>query len=202
MSLIDIFPKNAPQIAKYEIDAILERRIEFGVEFTSYPIENGARVSDHRVIKPIKYSIIGVVSSKPLTPKLVDLGAGLVSNLSDNPAVALATGLSASYLASDESTRPEAALRTFVEIMEGKRPFDVVSGSIILRNMLIKNFSVEKQPGFEDALYFTMDLERFVTLDRLDETGNPSHKNMRQGSPRQASCAKEVNKGTVNPKEV
>lgn len=202
-SVVNIFKKDPPQVAGYSFDAILETRLRMGVDIPTYPIENGARISDHRVIKGFKYVIRGGIGNERLTSlksAAIGLGAGLVSNLTDNPVVAAVSGMSAGFLASFGRTRPEAGLDKLIRILEGAEPFDVETGGFTLKNMLIKNITVEKNPTNENSLEFVMRLEEFISLDRLDKSGQPSHKNMKEGSQEQSSCAKNTEKGSVNTK--
>ncbi len=199
---VTIFSKaNDGSIANYSVDAVLEETLDMSADVTTYPIESGANVADHRIIQPIRYKIKGVVSNNPIKVSVTDFAGGLVSNLVSNPVVAAAAGLGAGYLSGmvngSNSTRAQTALKTFVEILEGEKSFDVVGGDITLKNMVITNISRTRVPENENALVFDLDLQEMVTLDRLDNSGQPDHSYLRSGDPSQAGCAKDVSKGTT-----
>ena len=54
MSIISIFTKRSPTMGGVEFDAVLEDTLDLSVEVTSYPIESGVRISDHRIMQPIQ----------------------------------------------------------------------------------------------------------------------------------------------------
>ena len=199
---VTIFSKtDGNSIANYTMDAVLEETLDMSADVTTYPIESGANVADHRIIQPIRYKIKGVVSNNPIKVSVTDFAGGLVSNLVSNPVVAAAAGLGAGYLSgmvnSGDSTRAQTALKTFIEILEGEKPFDVVGGDITLKNMVITKISRTRVPENENALVFDLDLQEMVTLDRLNNSGQPDHSYLRSGDPSQAGCAKDVSKGTT-----
>lgn len=198
---VNIFARDDGGIANYTLDAVLEESLEMSVETPSYPIESGASVSDHRIIQPIKYQIRGVVSNTPLKVSVFDFAGGLVSNLTENPIVAAAAGISAGALAGQKENRAQAALAQFIQILEGEKPFDVVSGDISLKNMVITKITRTRNPENENALVFDLDLTEFISLDRLTSDGQPDHRYLRDGDPSKAGNAREVSKGQATLKD-
>lgn len=202
----NIMNRKSPQIAGYEFDAILEDEFALSVEIPSYPIESGASISDHRIINPARYTLRGVISNKPLKVSVFDFAGGLVSNLTDNPIVAAGAGMSAGALAGflgndgGEGTRVSAAVQTLIDILEGKEPFDVDTGDIQLKNMVVTSFSRKRDPENENAMIFELELQEFVTLDRLTQEGQPSHKQMKNGSVEQSANSKQASMGKVQTK--
>lgn len=204
-SLVTLFTRDPPTIAGYTFDAILEDELEFSVQVPSYPIESGAEVSDHRIINPCRYRIVGLMTNTPLQQSLLgfagSMAGGLVSNLTSNPLVAAVAGLSAGFLASSDGTRASAALANLIAILEGAKPFDVVAGDITLKNMVAVRLTRRKTPENENGLEFVLELQEFIELERLTASGQPSHDQMQEGSPEQSSCAKAVEKGLTSVKE-
>ncbi len=201
-SKVSVFANTSEGVAGYTFDAVLEETLDMSAEITTYPVESGANVADHRVIQPIRYKIRGVVSNTPIKVSVADFAGGIVSNLVDNPIVAAAAGLSAGYLAGvfgkdTSSTNAQAALKALITILEGEKPFDVVSGDITLKNMVITKISRTRTPENENALVFDLDLQELVTIDRLNSSGQPDHSSLRSGDPSQAANAKDVSKGSV-----
>lgn len=201
---VSIFGKTKESIAGYTFDAVMEEVLDMSVEVPSYPIESGASVSDHRIVQPIRYKLTGITSNTPMKVSVADFAGGLVSNLVDNPIVAAASGLSAGYLSGwlnkkdgSATTAAQAALQKLVEILEGNEPFDVVAGDITLKNMVITRLSRTRNPENENALVAEIELQEFVSLDRLNDSGQPDHSYLRSGDPSQTGCAKDVTKGTT-----
>lgn len=205
MSLVTLLTREPPQICGYTFDAVLEDELEFGVEIPTYPIENGAEISDHRIILPAKYRIIIMMTNTPLSQSLLgfagSMAGGLVSNLTDNPVIAAVAGMSAGFLASSSSTRSSTALEQLIGIMEYGKPFDVQCGDITLKNMVITKITRRKTPENERGLEAVLDLQEYVSLDRITQEGAPKHTQMRPNSAEAASCSAVVNKGVASVKE-
>ena len=162
-------------IAGYVFDAVIEQAFTASVEMPTYPIENGVQIADHRIIQPMEYVLHGVVSNTPIKVSLTDFAGGLVSNLTNNPAVAAVAGLSAGYLSGSEDGRALAAMEKFMELMESKQPFDVDTGDMYLRNMQIVEIHREMTPENERVAEIELRLREMITLNRLNTDGMPSH---------------------------
>ena len=203
MSLINLWTRNAPTVNGYSFDAVLEDEFGFSVTTPKYPVESGASIHDHRIINPCRYFIRGVISNTPITAfsTVAGLAGGIVSNLTANPLVASVSGLSAGFLASTADTRASSALQTLVKILEGQEPFTVDTGFVILKNMHITDIRCYRDLETENALMFEMTIEEFITLDRLNESGQPSHLNLTFGSVEQGAISKNIAKGQATLKE-
>lgn len=197
MSLINLWTRKAPTVNGYSFDAVLEDEFGFSVTTPKYPVESGASIHDHRIINPCRYFIRGVVSNTPITAfsAVAGVAGGIVSNLTANPLVASVSGLSAGFLASTADTRASSALLNFISILEGQEPFEVDTGFVILQNMHITDVRCYREPSTENALMFEMTIEEFITLDRLNEQGQPSHLNLNPKSVEQGAISKAISKG-------
>lgn len=204
-SLVTLFTREPPTIAGYTFDAVLEDELEFSVSVPTYPVESGAEISDHRIINPCRYRIVGVMTNTPVQQSLMGFAGsmvgGLVSNLTSNPLVAAVAGMSAGFLASSDGTRASAALSNLIAILEGAKPFDVVAGDITLKNMVAVRLTRRKNPTNEGGLEFVLELQEFIELDRLTASGQPSHEQLKSGSVEQSACAKAVEKGLSTVKD-
>lgn len=205
MGLLTLLTREPPKIAGYEFDAVLEDELDFSVTVPSYPVESGAEISDHRIINPCRYRITVAISNTPLSQSLLgfagSMAGGLVPNLTDNPLVAAVAGMSAGFLASSDGTRASAALEHLIQMLEGAKPFDVQCGDITLKNMVITRITRRKDPENEGGLVAVLELQEFISLERLQSDGQPSHKQLRQDSPEQSACSKLVDKGVTAVKE-
>lgn len=196
MSIINLFTKQAPTLAGYSFDAVLEDSFEASVEWTTYPVETGVNVNDHRIINPVTWSLTGAVSNNPLKVQLTDFLAGGLSNLSrDNPYVATVAGLTAGFLAGSDETRASTTLEFLINLMVAGEPFDVDAGDIQLTNMVINRIGRTKDNSNENGLIFVCDMQELITLDRLQTLGQPSQRQLRDGDPVKSAAASVVKKG-------
>lgn len=195
MSIVNLFTKQAPTIAGYSFDAVLEDTFEATVEVTSYPIESGVRISDHRILQPFKWSIVGAVSNNPLKVQLTDFLGGALSNLTNNPFVASIAGLSAGFLAGSDETRASTTLQFLILLMQQGDPFDIDAGDITLRNMVITRLSRTKDPSNENGLIFVAELQELITLERISFVGPPAPDQLRDGDQSKSAITRAINRG-------
>lgn len=201
MSLINLFTREAPTIAGYSFDAVLEDTLEIGVEITSYPVESGVRVSNHRILLPFKWTMTGAISNNPLKTQLTDFLGGTLSNLTDNPYIAAVAGMSAGFLAGGEQTRASTTLAFLIDLMRQGDPFDIDAGDITLRNMVITKLSRTKEARNENGLEFVVELQELITLDRIASLGQPVQTELRDGDPTKSSLARVIESGQRIAKE-
>lgn len=195
MSIINVFTKQAPTLAGYSFDAVLEDSLDASVEWTTYPVESGVNVNDHRIIQPIKWSLTGAVSNNPLQTQITDFLGGALSNLTNNPYVATVLGLSAGFLAGSNETRASSTLLFLIDLMVAGDPFDVDAGDIQLKNMVISRIGRVKDPSNEQGLIFVADLQELITIDRLATLGQPRQSQLRDGDVAKSGLAGVVQKG-------
>lgn len=202
MSIINLFTKQAPTIANYQFDAVLEDTLDVSVEWTEYPVETGVNVNDHRIIRPVRWTMTGAVSNNPLKVQLTDFLAGGLSNLTDNPYVAAAAGLFAGFLAGSNETRASTTLEFLIDTMRRGEPFAVDAGDIQLQNMVITRIGRTKDTSNENGLIFVAEMMELITLDRLQGLGQPSQNQLRTGDPAKSGLAGVVQKGQQIAKDV
>lgn len=195
MSIVNLFTKQAPTIAGYSFDAVLEDTLELNVEVTTYPIESGVRVSDHRILRPIQWSMTGAVSNNPLKVQITDFLGGALSNLTSNPLIASVAGLSAGFLAGSDETRSSTTLQFLILLMQSGDPFDIDAGDITLRNMVITRLSRTKDISNENGLIFIADLQELITLERISFVGPPAPDQLRDGDQSKSAITRAINRG-------
>lgn len=196
MSIISIFTKEAPTIAGYSFDAILEDSLDISVEVTNYPIESGVRISDHRILQPFKWSLTGAVSNNPLKTSIMDFIGGGLSNLTKgNPYVAAAAGLFAGFLSGSDETRSSTTLQFLIGLMQTGDPFTINAGDITLKNMVITRIGRTKDPSNEGGLIFVAELQEMITLDRIRRADSTTVDQTRTGDPAQSAIAGIVKRG-------
>lgn len=202
MSIVNIFTRQAPTIAGYAFDAVLEDTFEASVTITSVPIESGVRIANHRILNPLKWTMTGAISNNPVKVQLTDFIGGALSNLTDNPVVAGIAGLSAGWLAGSDETRGSSTLEFLLWLMRDYDfPFDIDAGDILLKNMVITRLSRTKEPRNEGGLEFIAELQEVIELDRIANSTQCSVNQLRDGDPSQSALAKIINKGQQIAKE-
>ena len=197
MALINIFVAKSPTISNLEFDAVLEDTFEASVDLTSYPIEVGARATDHRIIKPRKWSIVGAMSNTPLNASVTDFIGGGVSNFVDSGVLSTVAGLSAGYLAGTEETRSSSTLKALLDLMDNGDPFDVDAGDIQLKNMVIGNIRRTKDASNEGGLIFEAELQEFPTLETVLAKNQPSSSQLNQDDPSASQISAINNRGEI-----
>lgn len=180
-----------------EFDAVLEDTFEASVDLTSYEIELGARASDHRIIKPFKWSIIGAVSNTPLSAGVTDFIGGGLSNFFDSGVLSAAAGLSAGFLAGSEETRSSAALEALLALMTTGEPFDVDAGDIQLVNMAIGNIRRTKDASNEGGLIFEAELQEYPTLQTTISKNQPESSQLNQDDPSASQASATNDRGEL-----
>lgn len=201
MSLIQIFARQAPTIAGYSFDAVLEDTFEATVSVTSFPVESGFRISDHRILDPFKWTMTGAITNNPLKTQVTDFLGGGLSNLTDNPIIATVAGLSAGWLAGGDETRASSTLQFLIALMQAGDPFDIDAGDIILRNMVVTRLSRTKEPRNENGLEFIVELQEMIELDRIRRDGEPSQSQLRDDDPSKSALARAINRGQAIAKQ-
>lgn len=201
MSIINIFTRQAPTIAGYSFDAVLEDALEASVTLTAIPIESGVRISDHRILNPFKYTLTGAISNNPVKVQLTDFLGGGLSNLTDNPFVSAVAGLSAGFLAGSDETRASSTLGFLIWLMQSSDPFDIDAGDIVLKNMAITKLSRTKDPRNEGGLEFVVDLQEVISLDRIARDTECSVPQLRDGDPSQSALSRAIKRGQAIAKE-
>ncbi|UQI33097.1 hypothetical protein M3M50_10850 [Pseudomonas bijieensis] len=201
MSIINIFTRQAPTIAGYSFDAVLEDTFEATVTITSFPIESGVRISDHRILNPYKWYMTGAISNNPVKVQLTDFLGGALSNLTDNPIVSTVAGLSAGFLAGSDETRASTTLDFLIWLMTSYDPFDIDAGDILLKNMAITRLSRTKEPRNEGGLEFIVELQEVISLDRIVRSTECSLPQLRDGDPSKSALSRAISKGQAIAKE-
>jgi hypothetical protein len=201
LSIINIFTRQAPTIAGYSFDAVLEDTFEATVTITSVPIESGVRIADHRILNPFKWVMTGAISNNPVKVQLTDFLGGALSNLTDNPIVSTVAGLSAGFLAGSDETRASTTLDFLLWLMRSYDPFDIDAGDILLKNMAITRLSRTKEPRNEGGLEFVAELQEVISLDRIVRDTECSLPQLRDGDPSKSALSRAIAKGQAIAKE-
>lgn len=195
MSILTLFTRTSPTIGGVQFDAVLEDTLEAPVEFTDYPIESGARASDHGIIQPYQYRMLIAVSNNPLRPTFTDFAGGVLSNFFDSNVLSRIAGLSAGLLSSSDDSRGSSALEFLLALRVSRESFELDAGDIQLRNMVVTNIIRTKTPVNEQGLFAEVQLKELATLDTILSPEAPKQSQLREGDPSQSQVAALINKG-------
>jgi hypothetical protein len=196
MSILNILTKKSPKLGVFSFDAALEDNFEATVELTDYPVESGVKVSDHRIIQPVKYSIVGAVSNNPLKITPIDFLAGAITNvLPDSGILSTVAGISSAYLSGSDSTRASTALEFLIEMIRTGEIMTVDAVDIQLSNMIVTKISRTRDPENENGLIFVADLQELISLNRLPNQNQPTQGQLPNRDPAKSAAAATVNKG-------
>lgn len=198
---MNIFTRQAPTIAGYSFDAVLEDTFEATVTIVSVPIESGVRISDHRILNPFKWTMTGAISNNPVKVQLTDFLGGAISNLTSNPIVSTVAGLSAGFLSGSDETRASTTLEFLIWLMQSADPFDIDAGDILLKNMAITRLSRTKEPRNEGGLEFVAELQEVISLDRVVQSTECALPQLRDGDPSQSALSRAIKRGQAIAKE-
>lgn len=208
-----LFPNRAPQFAGYQFEATLEDTFEASIELTSYPVESGVQVNDHRIINPQKWFVTGAIGSNPLKPliefsgdisDLYGVAIGAATNLfRKNPLIAAAAGLATGFLAGNKETQASATLEFLLQLMRSGMPFDVDAVDVQLKNMVITKISRTRTPENERGLIVVLELQELIMRPRLSNTENtePDATDLIDSDPSQTSCSAAHYRGQQAGKE-
>lgn len=202
MTVVSLFTQKAPTVAGFSFDAVLEDSLELSVEWTSYPVESGVNINDHRIIRPTTWTLTGAIGNNELQTQLTDFLGGAVSNLTNNPLVATVAGLSAGFLSGSSSTRSSSTLELLINLMRLGEPFDVDAVDIQLQNMGIRRIGRTKSPENETGLIFVAELQEIITIDRLSTLTQPQQSQLRSGDVSQSGLSSTINRGEQTLKDV
>jgi len=202
MSLASLAIHESPTLgvepgAIVEFDAVLEDTLEAEVTYTQFPIELGAIASDHAIIEPVKWVLIGALSNNPIKVGAMDFAGGLISNLTDSAAATAALGYAGS-LAGSEQTRSQEALGFLLALMRERKPFEVNAGDRILPNMVITKITRTKTAVNESGLEFRAELQELPIIESVIKNSQPTQSQLADGDPAQSQAAADVNHGEVS----
>lgn len=197
MVITNILTRKAPTLAGIEFDAVLENTLVGSVTHTQYPIELGARVTDHRIINPVEWTLTVGISNNPLRTQITDFSGVLTNLAGGSGALASVAGLSAGFLAGSTETRASAALDLLFALMVSGEPFDVDTGDRQLINMVINQIRRDADPSNENGLIAVVELRELPTLRTVLQNNGAALSQLRFGDPAQTQAIGTVNRGEL-----
>lgn len=153
------------------IDAFLRESHQSEVSITEFPVEFGININDHRVILPKVIEIEGAVSN--MTPLIF----GASFKVPD-------------FVVGSNTSRATQAWKNLLLLQQTGEPFDVQTGLITYKNMVIQSLRADRDKFTSGGLFFTAKLKEVVIL--TTETTNIDPSQYQPGKIRnQASATKD-----------
>ncbi len=147
------------------IDATMQQTFTGKAEPTDNPVEQGSNVTDNVDVKPLEFSMEGVISESPITLEAALIGnvagviGGVVGRGTSSPlAGAVATGALAALggaLFGAANNRVRDAYNTLEEIRTKGIPVTIITGLRTYNNMVLRNFVVNRIASTGRSLSFT-----------------------------------------------
>lgn len=175
MSLVSLFTRTDPSLGVGELavhfDAVLEQVVSKSVDITEFPVEFGANANDHRIIQPVRYTLVGAISNNPIRLSLDNLPGTLLGSAVGSiggRAGAVGTGIAgvinAAFLAGSSGTRSSSAWATLTDLMNQGEPFDVQVGDETIPSMIIARLDRRRVPQNENGLEFIAELRQLSII--------------------------------------
>jgi len=132
---------------RLDMDASLSESHVYESDVTELEVEDGSDITDHVRNKPPRVNITGYITNTPL--KIFTLGGVL--------------GVDSA------GSRTRTAFEALLAIREAKQPVTLTSGLRSYDNMLLRTFTVPREPGFGETFRFTAELRqaRFSTSETV-----------------------------------
>lgn len=165
------------------IDALDEENFTAGAETTTNPVEDGADITDHIILKPTTLSIKGVVTATPFglassiagatSSVASSIGAGLGSALGNvtkavgGVASAVGGGLAgkslAGLLGQEGDRNLEDVVNAFRSIRDSKKLVTIQTGLQLYTDYVLTNFSVSRDKTTGGSIRVSLDFQEFIT---------------------------------------
>jgi hypothetical protein len=180
MSLVTLFTQTKRNIGGIQIDAVLNESENNSITVTNNPIETGAYVNDHAILRPRMYRLEGVVSDT----ERGSLTSNGDNSVFQNAATNLIDNLTGNvFNPISNSSRSKDAYNLLLELMNEREPFDIQTALSIISNVIITNITTNKEKTTGRALHFIAELTQLVIVN--NESVQLKPQNLRNGSTKQ-----------------
>lgn len=167
------------------VDCTLNELHQYDAQVTEFEVEKGFNVTDHRFIRPVEFSMTGIISDTPSDPDIIKeastVGAGLIGN---EAAVLTQTAFDAiqatNNLISGDAVLTRQAFSKLLALYTGggvsvlddnvtpPGVFTIVTKYRVYKNMVVKSLSFPRDRTTGDALRFSASFKEI----RIVETKN------------------------------
>lgn len=202
------------------LDATLRENFDATTEVTQHPVEDGADISDHVILKPLKLTIDGVISETPFSIEGQKLGFATSVAASIGQSVGGAIGaLAAGYGAAkslagvlqpksitggevrdeefknvpSENSRLRDAVNEFLNMRQSKQVVSIVTGLKQYKNMILVSFTVSRDQNTGQSINLHLEFQEIVLAES---------KTVKIAIPKIKSAIPKSEQGRKTPAEV
>lgn len=141
--LTGLFVKQPRKIANIFVDTFTLEVHKREIELTSLPTELGININDHRIIRPARLTIEGVISNiASLNVRGVDLG----------------------FKFGADATRATSAYEEFKTLLVNANTIDVQTGLLTYNNMVLTSIEVERTSRTSGGLFFVANFQELIIV--------------------------------------
>lgn len=137
------------------IDAVISESHSHNASATENPIETGSVVTDHVTLRPIELSLDGIITDTPVDFSVYDNVKGLISTVSS---------------IFGKKSRSLEAHDAIVKLWKDRIPFKVVTGLKVYDNMILEDYTVNREAETGKAIKFTAKMKQ-ITFAYARTTG-------------------------------
>ncbi len=149
-----IFPVKQSQIGTVTVDAAVSEKHSFASTPTRNPVEEGAKVTDHVELEPVRLSIQGMISDSPLDFQILN-------NIAKGDFKAIGKsfkdGLNNSL---GKTSRSIEQFEALLQLQKSRQPFEVITGLKIYKDMILTSLDIDRTATTGKALHFTAEMEQ------------------------------------------
>lgn len=172
-NLLGLFVQRQRKIGSIFVDGFLTEYHKRTTEITEYPIELGSVINDHKIINPLELEIEGSVTNLYRVP----INEQFRQELGNLP----------TYITGDKDTRSVTAYRELTQLMIDNEPFDVQTGLISYKNMMMMSLEVNRDKTTSNVLFFTAKFKEVIIT--ITETTTINTDNLRSGKTREQGAS-------------
>jgi hypothetical protein len=132
------------------LDAVLKEEVEHDAEVTEFPIEIGAAINDHVIVRPPIYVMTGVVTDTPHRFPQTNYGQ------------------------SDDSSRSSAAWAMLVALHARALPFEITTNFQVYGDMVIQNLKSKKDAATRNVITFEARLRQLNIVSTTPPAPDPT----------------------------
>ena len=136
-----IYSIKKAKIGNVTVDASVSEVHNAASEISTNPIEDGADITDHVRNLPLSMTMQGIISDTPITFALIDNIYGLSKVFG-------------------KTSRSQDEYAKILKLRDSREPFDVVTGLRVYKNMILKNFQVNRTAQTGKSISFTAELQQ------------------------------------------
>lgn len=182
--LTGLISKRKKSFGAIFIDCVVEEVHKNRAIVTQFPVEVGVSINEHRILESLELEIEGVISNS-------------------EPSIAGSQYRVPDFLNATKETRSTSAYLEIIKLYEKGEPFNVQTGLLSYRNMIITSLDVNRSSRTSDGLFFTAKLKQLtiVNTNSATETQGKLEEGKTKNQGAKNSEGGRVNSNPISPVE-